>query len=140
MSKRSAKKTAWQYFAYYTRRKECMETTGDYDYGICCTCGEQKEFGMLDAGHFVSGRVDSILFDEDMVHIQCVRCNRFASGMWPEYYEYMVDRYGEDRTEEIRKRKFENRSLTEHDIIEIKDHYKNMLKELGFWPIGKKNC
>jgi len=134
--KSSVKKTAWTYFAHYIRRKECKETTGDYNFGICCTCGKVKNFALLDAGHFVSGRVDSILFDEDMVHIQCVGCNRYKSGMWPEYYEYMIDRYGEDATEEIRKRKFENKSLTIDDIIDTRNHYKGLLKEIGFWPIG----
>jgi len=51
-------------------------------------------FGKLQAGHFMPGRTDNILFEEEAVHAQCYRCNVTMSGMWPAYYTAMEEKYG----------------------------------------------
>ena len=130
------KSTAWKYFAKYIRIKECIETTGSDTFGKCCDCGKIHHISYLDAGHFVSGRKDAYLFLEDMVHIQCQSCNRTEqkrhqnTGVSERYYFYMVDRYGQERTNELMRMKFSNDVLHVTELEEIRDYYKNKLKEL----------
>jgi hypothetical protein len=56
--------------------------------------------GKLQAGHFLSGRKDALLFDEDGVNAQCYRCNVMLAGMWPEYYRVMQEQHGQDWIED----------------------------------------
>jgi hypothetical protein len=52
--------------------------------------------GKLQAGHFMPGRSDSVLLDEQTVHAQCYFCNCERQGNWPGYYKFMVDMHGQD--------------------------------------------
>lgn len=131
------KATAWKYFSKYIRIKECIETTGSREYGKCCDCGLIKSFSNLDAGHCVPGRGDSILFIEDNVHIQCHSCNRSSKtktrphdGISPGYYLYMVERYGEKKVTELVQMKFMIGKLSTQDLVDIKNKYKDKVKEL----------
>jgi hypothetical protein len=56
--------------------------------------------GKLQAGHFLSGRKDTMLFDEEGVHAQCYRCNIMFSGMWPAYYRVMQEQHGQEWIED----------------------------------------
>jgi hypothetical protein len=58
---------------------------------LCVTCGKKYQIGKLQAGHFIPGRFDAILFDEEQVHAQCYRCNMKLQGMWHKYYLFMLD-------------------------------------------------
>lgn len=133
----AAKKTAWKNFSMYIRIKECIETTGNREFGRCCDCGSIKEFSELDAGHFIPGRGDSVLFVEDNVHIQCVSCNRVRlsktnarSGISPGYLRYMLKRYGEKRVSELLELKYKIVKLTENDFREISKICLGKIKEL----------
>ena len=64
------------------------------------TCGRQYPISKLQAGHFLPGRNDTVLFDEEAVHAQCYRCNIVLSGMWPAYYRVMQERHGQDWIED----------------------------------------
>lgn len=86
----------WPLFSKYIRLRDCLATTGTKTHGKCITCGRQYPFGKLQAGHFVPGRNDSVLFDEELVNAQCYRCNVILAGMWPRYYRVMQDRHGQD--------------------------------------------
>jgi len=93
-------KAAWPIFSRYIRLRDCLETTGTRQYGKCVTCGKKYPFGKLQAGHFVPGRSDTVLFDEEAVHAQCYRCNVVLAGMWPAYYRFMQERHGQDWIED----------------------------------------
>ena len=88
------KKCVWKLFSHYIRLRDCIETTGTSSTGKCVTCGRTYPFGKLQAGHFMPGRMDCILFEEQAVHAQCYRCNVTQSGMWPAYYIAMEKKYG----------------------------------------------
>ncbi len=64
------KKKAWDAMSIYIRTKECLETTGLPFVGVCFTCDKRFHIDALDAGHFVSGRRNAVLFEENGVHIQ----------------------------------------------------------------------
>ena len=88
------KKRLWKIFSIYIRMRDCLETTGTITHGKCCTCGRDYPIGKLQAGHFIPGREDSILFDPTCVHAQCYRCNVQHSGEWVKYFRFMEKKYG----------------------------------------------
>jgi len=130
MKKTNAKKNAWNAFSKYIRLKECYETAGNYFAGKCCTCGAIKPIEQLDAGHFIPGRNDAILFDERGVHIQCRACNRFHQGRWPEYREYMLARYGMETIEELLQQRKQIKQYSVEELKAIAKEYRRKIKEL----------
>ncbi len=124
------KNTVWKTVSKYIRLKECLETTGSFDYGICCTCGTPKSFVELDAGHFESGRSNSILFYEKGIHIQCQSCNRFREGNKVAYYQYMVKKYGQDEIDKIQALSRMSKKLSSLELMAINIYYQDKLKSL----------
>ena len=84
----------WPIFSRYIRMRDCLEATGTITHGVCCTCGRGYPTGKLQAGHFIPGRADSILFEPTCVHSQCYRCNVLRQGEWVKYFRYMEDKCG----------------------------------------------
>lgn len=87
-------KWLWPVFSRYIRTRDCLATTGTETHGKCVTCGRTLAFGKLQAGHFIPGRTDAILFDEDQVYAQCYRCNMKLQGMWHKYFLFMQVKFG----------------------------------------------
>ena len=88
------KKKACVEFSKYIRLRDALKTTGTKDTVICYTCKKSYPafgVGCVQAGHFVPGRGNSILFDERGVHAQCYNCNVNLKGNWPEYMRYMIE-------------------------------------------------
>ena len=88
------KKKLWPVFSRYIRMRDCVEATGTITRGKCCTCGRSYPIGKLQAGHFIPGRADSILFEPRCVHAQCYRCNVIRSGEWVKYFRFMEKKHG----------------------------------------------
>ena len=96
-SLKSLKTKCWKLFSLMIRLKE----TDKRGYGMCVTCGNARNFKELQAGHFVDGRGNSILFDERGVHIQCAGCNVFKSGNKLHYWKWMEKNYGRGVIDEL---------------------------------------
>ena len=99
--KRPAKNKCWVQFSRFVRLRDCLKTTGTTTKGKCCSCGREHPFGKLQAGHFLPGRTDNILFDEKGVHAQCYFCNCERQGNWPGYYRFMQKEYGQNVIERM---------------------------------------
>jgi hypothetical protein len=110
--------------------RDCLATTGDEDNGICCTCGKLIPFKQAQAGHFIAGRTNALLFDEDIVHLQCYACNVCNHGEQLEYYYYMKRHYTEDQILEMRKLRSTTVKYTPEDLIKIAENYKEKYDEL----------
>ena len=85
------KKKLWPVFSKYIRTRDCIKTSGSPLRGRCVTCNKLYPIKKLQAGHFIPGRYDAILFDEEQVHAQCYCCNMKLQGMWHKYYLFMLD-------------------------------------------------
>lgn len=94
-------KDLWNVFSQYIRLRDCLLTTGTIWKGKCVTCGKIYRFNYLQAGHFIPGRKNSVLFNERCVHAQCFRCNVVLGGNWPLYYRFMQRTYGQETIEEL---------------------------------------
>ncbi len=123
------RKDAWNAFSRYIRKRDSV----DADYAICCTCNKPyPNFGVgcIQAGHFIPGRRNAILFDERGVHAQCYNCNVNLKGNWPNYYEFMLKKYGREVIDELIIQKRQTVIYTREELDEIRDKYKKKYEEL----------
>lgn len=130
ISTSKAKAKAWQEFSKFIRTRDSIATTGDTDSGVCCTCGKLIPFKQSQAGHFIAGRTNALLFDEDIVHLQCYACNVCNHGEQLEYYYYMKRHYTEDQILEMRKLRYQTVKYTTDELLQIADKYKEKTNEL----------
>lgn len=130
ISTSKAKAKAWQEFSKFIRTRDSIATTGDTDSGVCCTCGKLIPFKQSQAGHFIAGRTNALLFDEDIVHLQCYACNVCNHGEQLEYYYYMKRHYTEDQILEMRKLRYQTVKYTADELLQIADKYKEKTDEL----------
>lgn len=81
-SLKKVKAKAWTAFSLYIRTRDCLKATGTPNLGICVTCGKQCDIKQLQAGHFIGGRTNSVLFVEDNCFAQCLteESNLTANG------------------------------------------------------------
>ena len=73
----------------------------------CCTCGKILTVREADCGHFISrgsGGQSGVYFDERNCHFQCRSCNRFNQGRTLEYNDFMLEKYGQEVVDELRKK------------------------------------
>jgi len=116
ISTKGLKKKAWDCFSKYIRLKYSTPS----GYCKCVTCGRMKYWKEMQAGHFIQGRYLNILFDERCVHPQCYHCNIGLKGNYVEYYEYMLQQYGKEIIDDLRRLKhnsFEGNSRTLYESI-----------------------
>ena len=110
MTTTKAKKKAWEAFSKYVRLRDAIKTTGTLTTLACVTCNKRYPafgVGCAQAGHFIPGRGNSVLIDEDFVHGQCYHCNVHLAGNWVEYERAMIKMWGKDKVEEAKRKKGE---------------------------------
>lgn len=129
-SKRLAKKAAWDAFSKYIRLRDCLATRRSSDEGECVTCRRVYPIKQLQAGHFIPGRNYQVLFDEEQVHAQCYSCNIGKKGNWVAYREFMVDRYGKDKVEQMETDRNLIKVYSLPDLLALEEHYKKEYNEL----------
>lgn len=127
---KKAKDKAWGCFSKYIRLRDCIRTTGTVDQGKCCSCDREYDFKELHAGHFISGRHNSILFNEKGCHAQCYSCNMYKSGNEARYSIFMLHEYGEQTIFELAFLDKQVTKFTISDLLEIAEIYKNKYQKL----------
>lgn len=118
------KERAWKEFSRYIRLRDCIATTGTTEYGTCVACQKRYAFKELQAGHWIPGRTGSVLFNEDLVHAQCMRCNVWLHGNLSAYAMYMYSKYTKKQMAEFELLRAQVLPLKKHDYIEIAEKYK----------------
>lgn len=118
-SKRSLKKKLWELFSKYIR----LKSSDSLGFANCVTCGTRHHWKELQAGHFVPGRSNAILFEENGVHPQCARCN-YNEGNGPEYFIFMEKNYGRDEIDRLRRLRHTQRKFTEPELFKMIDDFK----------------
>lgn len=136
---KKAKNKAWKYFSIYIRTRDCLRFTGDPDEGMCVTCKKPFGFKQLQAGHFVGGRTNALLFDEEIVYTQCANCNLYLRGNYQAYTLFMLKEVGEATIEEMLNRKNITLKLTTDDFLAIADKYKTKAEALRNGQTSKRS-
>jgi hypothetical protein len=124
------KTKAWNIFSKYIRRRDCLDTTGTLGYGICFTCGKRVRFEDSDAGHFIPGRQNAVLFEENAVHLQCKECNQGKGGNYEVYRSRMIIVYGEDEVMRLESMKHKVVKMSPGDYSDISVTYRAKLREM----------
>jgi len=117
-------------FSKYIRTRDCLATTGDPERGKCVTCGKELPFKELQAGHAISGRNNSILFDEKLVNAQCGGCNGFGGGKYGEYSVWFIKKYGLKEWEKKVRLSHKSVKYTKEDYSEMYEEFKKKLEKL----------
>lgn len=120
------KKKAWAAFSEYIRMKN-TDTSSGVD---CYTCGKNVYWNMIQAGHAIGGRNNSILFNEDLVRPQCVGCNVFGRGKYAIFTRKLIDELGMGRYDELVSESQKTVQYKSTDYQEIEKKYKELLSEL----------
>lgn len=130
LSSKTWKAKAWKIFSLYIRTKDA-----DGEWNTCYTCQRLDLIKNLDAGHWLQGRHNSVMFDERNVHPQCTACNRFRHGNLIEYTLRMQVEYGKAVCEELRALNNESKPMKATDYKEIYEKYKQKVELLQRNPI-----
>lgn len=116
---------AWKAFSIYIRKKYA-----DINENCkCVTCGTVKYWKEMQAGHFIDGRTNSILFDERGVFPQCYRCNCMLSGNKIEYFRFMQDYHGDEVIDELRALRLQTKEYSAQDYLDLIKKYKQLGKK-----------
>lgn len=118
---KSLKKKLDDIFSKYIRRR---------DHGICFSCGKTKHWKEQQAGHYIKRSRNITRYDERNVHCQCVKCNMFDGGNYPEYTKALIGRYGHDIIDYLVDKSKEDKQFTVEELQELIDIYSKKLKEL----------
>ena len=101
----------------------------DKDQG-CISCGVTTCYPYFHAGHFVAvGANESIRFEPDNIHKQCAKCNTHGGGMYGPYRINLIKKIGLDRVEWL-EGPHPVKKYTKEDLLVMKLHYKQKLKDL----------
>lgn len=125
----SARQKAWDALSKLIRVRDAIYTTGTTDEATCVTCGNRYPIKQLQAGHYVPGRTNGILFDERGVHAQCARCNH-QGGAWPEYDEWMRSRYGQSVCDQLKWARHQNVQYKGIDYEIMRGRYQARTKQM----------
>ena len=129
-SKATIKRKAWYSFSKYIRIRDCLKTTRTLTHGKCITCEKLLSISFCDAGHFVSRRHNSTLFDEKNCHLQCRYCNRYLNGNLLEYRRQIIKLYGEGVDIELEDKALVTKQYSVDDLTELEKYYKIEVKKL----------
>jgi hypothetical protein len=121
------KKKCWDLFSEIIRYRDCTEGV----YGNCVTCGARKHFSELQAGHFIPGRHNSILFDMRGCHAQCYHCNIGLKGNPIKYYKFMLKKYGQTVIDELEELDKQTQPFKVFQLEVIYEQFKVIKKSLN---------
>ena len=95
----------------------------------CVSCGVLKHWKEMDGGHFISRSKLATKLETTNVHPQCKRCNGFSTSTTVlDYRDYMVEMYGKEWVEWLRKESQKIKKWTRHELLELHLEIKEQLK------------
>ena len=103
----SLKKKAWRLLSQIIRRSSATSL----GYVRCYTCGAVDYWKSMDAGHAIPGRTGTVLFDEDIIRIQCKVCNIWKRGNYPVFTLKLINEHSTDW--------FEKKLNDSHNIVKL---------------------
>lgn len=120
-STRLRKSDVWKAYSLYIRLKYADEN----GYVKCVTCDAIKHYKQMQAGHFIPGRHNSVLFDDRNCHPQCYHCNIGLKGNPRKYDKFMRETYGREVIEDLETLDSIPKQLKNYDLAEIVDRLKH---------------
>lgn len=103
----------------------------DLSAGLGCVSCPSMECQTWQGGHYLKAEIYSgLIFHEDNVNLQCLRCNHFLDGNPTNYRIGLVKRIGEERVKwlEENKDRLRNYKYTREELLKIKQEYTQKIK------------
>lgn len=113
-------------FSQYIRQKYAVEGMT-----ACVTCGIVKRWQEQQNGHYMSRGHLPTRWSEDNCAPQCYACNVLRKGHYVEYSLWMIDTYGVEKLEELKKRANSGVKITTIEIREMIDKYTLLIKSMS---------
>ena len=120
------KKKADKAFSLYIRLRDSKDGLSE-----CITCGVQKPVKEMQAGHFVSRRVNKLRFDDLNVNAQCYSCNVMRYGEQFQYAKALDEKYGDGTALVLHEQRFTTHSFTIDELEKIILDANEWVKEFG---------
>ena len=122
------KKAVWKLVSEYIRRsyanKDGMVS--------CYTCGKWSHWkDGMQTGHAFAGRGNAILYELDLLRVQCVGCNIMNSGRLDIFTYKLREELGVERFEELWRLKNTQRKFTVEELQNLAEEYKQKIAELN---------
>jgi len=123
----TVKKRLWGLVSKFVR----MDASDVNGFCKCVTCHTVKHYKEMQAGHFIpQAQGNAVKWDLRNIHPQCYRCNINLGGNGAEYYPYMVDQYGIDTVDELRRLSHTTVKFTVNDLLEMENDFKLKLENI----------
>src|ERR1019366_5424496 len=100
---------------------------------VCVTCPyiyPTIGVGCIQAGHFIDGRNNAVLFEEEAIHGQCYSCNVGKHGNKLEYWKFMETTYGREFIDELMIKSHQVVKYQAWDYDQIAEKYAKMTELL----------
>jgi len=95
----------------------------------CVTCGAVKRWQEQQNGHYMSRGHLPTRWSEDNCAPQCYACNVMRKGNYVEYSLWMINTYGVEKLEELKRRANSGVKITTVEIKEMIEKYKKLIAE-----------
>lgn len=118
------KKKAWKLVSEYVRRSNA-DWKGDVR---CVTCQKTMPWKEAQAGHFIQGRRNAVVFDLRHIYPQCMPCNVFRHGNLIAYYPFMIKQVGEEVIEELKELNKHDKQFTRTELEVLIESLKEKIK------------
>jgi len=118
------KKKVWKEFSKYIRLRYARN-----GYVLCYTCGKIMNWKEAQAGHGLSGRGNTILFDEELVKPQCPRCNLFLGGNYDIFHKKLIEEYGLEWYNNKLRLKSKTKQFTLSELQKLYDKYRKLAQK-----------
>lgn len=112
------KKKADKVFSIYVRNRDSEDGLAQ-----CFTCPALKPIAQMQAGHFVSRRVNILRFDPLNVHVQCYSCNVMRHGDLYTYAKKLDETYGNGTADKLHAQRFSTHKFTIDELKKIIEEY-----------------
>ena len=121
------KRKCWKLMSEYIRRKH-SDDNGDCR---CFTCGSQKHWTEIQAGHGIGGRGNFILFLEEVIKPQCAYCNVLLNGRYEVFAPKLIDLYTREQYEEWEREARKPFKRSKSDYVALVYELQGYLEELN---------
>ena len=119
------KRKAWEQFSIFIRTRGMVN-----GFNQCVTCLVWHPYKKLQAGHWIPGRHNSVLFDERNCHPQCYHCNVGLKGNPLSYYHYMEKNYTKKVRDELERLDKVNKQFKVYELEAIYEAYRDLNRQL----------
>ena len=112
-----------KYFSLFIRQKHSENGLVE-----CYTCRKKMEINQIQCGHYHSRRFYSVRWEEMNCRPQCVSCNVFKHGNYPEFSKRLIEDHGRQYMDLLEVKKNRKVKLERTFLKVMIEHYKNLVK------------